>query len=69
MTVTTGCSAVDDVMNVSGHRIPRSRSALVDHKKVAEAAGAAAKTSGRGQAIVAYVTLKGATQRGDARRA
>ena len=46
---------VDDVMNVSGHRIStiEVESALVDHPAVAEAA---AQT---GQAIVAFVTLKG----------
>ena len=52
---------IDDVMNVSGHRIStiEVESALVDHPRVAEAAvvGRADKTTG--QAIVAYVTLKG----------
>jgi acetyl-CoA synthetase len=51
---------VDDVMNVSGHRISTTEveSALVDHPAVAEAAvvGAADPTSG--QAIVAFVTLR-----------
>jgi acetyl-CoA synthetase len=52
---------VDDVMNVSGHRIStiEVESALVDHKKVAEAAVCGRKDERTGQAIVAYVTLKG----------
>ena len=53
---------VDDVMNVSGHRIStiEVESALVDHHDVAEAAVAArATTPTTGQAIVAFVTLKG----------
>ncbi len=52
---------VDDVMNVSGHRIStiEVESALVDHPKVAEAAVAARSDATTGQAIVAYVTLKG----------
>ena len=52
---------VDDVMNVSGHRIStiEVESALVDHKEVAEAAVAARNDPLTGQAIVAFVTLKG----------
>jgi acetyl-CoA synthetase len=52
---------VDDVMNVSGHRIStiEVESALVDHKEVAEAAVAARNDAMTGQAIVAFVTLKG----------
>jgi acetyl-CoA synthetase len=52
---------VDDVMNVSGHRIStiEVESALVDHRKVAEAAVCGRKDDRTGQAIVAYVTLKG----------
>jgi acetyl-CoA synthetase len=52
---------VDDVMNVSGHRIStiEVESALVDHRKVAEAAVIGRADSITGQAIVAYVTLKG----------
>jgi acetyl-CoA synthetase len=52
---------VDDVMNVSGHRIStiEIESALVDHKKVAEAAVCGRADERTGQAIVAYVTLKG----------
>src|SRR5919198_873372 len=52
---------VDDVMNVSGHRIStiEVESALVDHPEVAEAAVCSRKDSTTGEAIVAYVTLKG----------
>jgi acetyl-CoA synthetase len=55
---------VDDVMNVSGHRIStiEVESALVDHPRVAEAAVAARSDATTGQAIVAYVTLKGDEQ-------
>src|SRR5207237_772901 len=51
---------VDDVMNVSGHRIStiEVESALVDHKEVAEAAVCSRKDATTGEAIVAYVTLK-----------
>jgi acetyl-CoA synthetase len=52
---------VDDVMNVSGHRIStiEVESALVDHQQVAEAAVAARADERTGQAIVAFVSLKG----------
>jgi acetyl-CoA synthetase len=52
---------VDDVMNVSGHRIStiEVESALVDHPRVAEAAVCGRNDTLTGQAIVAYVTLKG----------
>jgi acetyl-CoA synthetase len=55
---------VDDVMNVSGHRIStiEVESALVDHSKVAEAAVCGRKDETTGQAIVAFVTLKGTEQ-------
>ncbi|MBV8256965.1 MAG: AMP-binding protein, partial [Actinobacteria bacterium] len=51
---------VDDVMNVSGHRIStiEVESALVDHHDVAEAAVTSRKDATTGEAIVAYVTLK-----------
>ncbi len=51
---------VDDVMNVSGHRIStiEVESALVDHPDVAEAAVTSRKDATTGEAIVAYVTLK-----------
>jgi acetyl-CoA synthetase len=52
---------VDDVMNVSGHRIStiEVESALVDHPSVAEAAVCGRTDASTGQAIVAFVTLKG----------
>ncbi len=52
---------IDDVMNVSGHRIStiEVESALVDHPTVAEAAVCGRSDPQTGQAIVAYVTLKG----------
>ena len=58
---------VDDVMNVSGHRISTTEveSALVDNPKVAEAAVVGAKDDLTGQAIIAFVTLKGDTERTD----
>jgi acetyl-CoA synthetase len=51
---------VDDVMNVSGHRISTAEveSALVDNPDVAEAAVVGAKDETTGQAIVAFVTVK-----------
>lgn len=51
---------VDDVMNVSGHRIGTAEveSALVDHPLVAEAAVIGAADEIKGQAIVAFVNLK-----------
>jgi len=51
---------VDDVMNVSGHRISTTEveSALVDHQDVAEAAVIGKEDPQTGQRIVAFVTLK-----------
>ena len=51
---------VDDVMNISGHRISTSEveSALVGHDSVAEAAVVGADDATTGQAIVAYVILR-----------
>jgi len=51
---------VDDVMNVSGHRISTMEveSALVDHPEVAEAAVIGKKDEIKGEAIAAFVTLK-----------
>ena len=51
---------VDDVMNVSGHRISTMEveSALVDHHEVAEAAVIGKKDDIKGEAIAAFVTLK-----------
>ena len=55
---------VDDVMNISGHRIStlEVESALVDHPSVAEAAVVGRADSTTGQAIAAFVTLKGGNQ-------
>jgi acetyl-CoA synthetase len=52
---------VDDVMNVSGHRISTTEveSALVSHPAVAEAAVVGAADATTGQAIFAYVILRG----------
>jgi acetyl-CoA synthetase len=52
---------VDDVMNISGHRISTTEveHALVSHPKVAEAAVVGAADATTGQAIVAFVTVKG----------
>ena len=51
---------VDDVMNISGHRISTTEveSALVSHPSVAEAAVVGANDPTTGQAIIAYVTLR-----------
>jgi acetyl-CoA synthetase len=52
---------VDDVMNISGHRISTTEieHALVGHPSVAEAAVVGASDPTTGQAIVAFVTVKG----------
>ena len=52
---------VDDVMNISGHRISTTEveSALVSHQAVAEAAVVGAKDEITGQGIVAFVILRG----------
>jgi acetyl-CoA synthetase len=52
---------VDDVMNVSGHRISTTEveSALVSHPTVAEAAVVGATDPTTGQGIVAFVILRG----------
>jgi acetyl-CoA synthetase len=51
---------VDDVMNVSGHRLSTTEieSALVSHPKVAEAAVVGANDPDTGQAVCAYVILR-----------
>ena len=51
---------VDDVMNVSGHRISTTEveSAIVSHPGVAEAAVVGVADAMTGQAIIAYVTLR-----------
>ena len=52
---------VDDVMNISGHRISTTEveSALVSHPAVAEAAVVGAADEMTGQGIVAFVILRG----------
>lgn len=52
---------VDDVMNVSGHRLSTTEieSALVSHPSVAEAAVVGASDDTTGQAVVAFVILRG----------
>ncbi|HEX3375725.1 MAG TPA: acetate--CoA ligase [Candidatus Acidoferrales bacterium] len=58
---------VDDVMNVSGHRIStyEVESALVDHHSVAEAAVIGKTHEIKGQGISAFVTLKEGIQSSD----
>ncbi|MGT2425117.1 acetate--CoA ligase [Amnibacterium kyonggiense] len=53
---------VDDVMNVAGHRLSTTEieSALVSNPKVAEAAVVGASDETTGQAVVAFVILRGA---------
>ena len=59
---------VDDVMNISGHRISTMEveSALVSHPAVAEAAVVGATDDLTGQAIAAFVTLLGTATESDA---
>ncbi len=61
---------VDDVINVSGHRLGTMEieSALVSHPTVAEAAVVGRPDDMKGQAVVAFVTLEGGRQ-GDAQAA
>jgi acetyl-CoA synthetase len=58
---------VDDVMNVSGHRISTTEveSALVSHESVAEAAVVGAEDAITGQGIVAFVILRGGIEHAD----
>jgi len=59
---------VDDVMNVSGHRLSTTEieSALVSHPSVAEAAVVGAADETTGQAVIAFVILRGdAVNNGD----
>jgi acetyl-CoA synthetase len=55
---------IDDVLNVAGHRIGTAEveSALVSHQKVAEAAVVGRPDDLKGQALVAFVTLKSGVQ-------
>lgn len=58
---------VDDVLNVSGHRLGTMEveSALVDHPAVAEAAVVGAPHEIKGQAVIAFVTLKAGFERSE----
>jgi acetyl-CoA synthetase len=55
---------IDDVVNVSGHRLSTAEveSAIVAHEKVAEAAVIGQSDEHTGQAICAFVTLRGGTE-------
>ena len=59
---------IDDVINVSGHRLGTAEieSALVAHEKVAEAAVVGYPHDLKGQSIYAYVTLKTGVEKSDA---
>jgi len=59
---------IDDVINVSGHRMGTAEveSALVAHKSVAEAAVVGMPHDIKGQGIYAYVTLKTGVEKSDA---
>ena len=61
---------VDDVINVSGHRLGTAEveSALVAHAKVAEAAVVGYPHDIKGQGIYAYVTLKSGNEPNEALR-
>jgi len=62
---------IDDVMNVSGHRISTTEieHALVGHPAVVEAAVVGASDPTTGQAVVAFVTIKGEGAEGEAGQA
>lgn len=59
---------VDDVMNVSGHRLSTTEieSALVSHPSVAEAAVVGATDETTGQAVIGFVILRGGAQDSEA---
>ena len=59
---------IDDVLNVAGHRIGTAEieSALVSHRGVAEAAAVGRPDDLKGQALVAFVTLKPGNEPGEA---
>ncbi|MBS1844834.1 MAG: acetate--CoA ligase [Actinobacteria bacterium] len=58
---------IDDVVNVSGHRLSTAEveSAIVAHEAVAEAAVIGQSDPDTGQAICAFVTLRGGTEPSD----
>jgi acetyl-CoA synthetase len=59
---------IDDVLNISGHRIGTAEveSALVSHPAVAEAAAVGRPDDFKGQALVVFVTLKAGNKASDA---
>jgi acetyl-CoA synthetase len=59
---------VDDVLNVSGHRMSTAEieSAIVSHEKVAEAAAIGQADEDTGQSVCAFVTLEGSLEGDDA---
>jgi acetyl-CoA synthetase len=59
---------VDDVLNVSGHRMSTAEieSAIVSHEKVAEAAVIGQADEDTGQSVCAFVTLEGSLEGDDA---
>jgi acetyl-CoA synthetase len=61
---------VDDVLNVSGHRLSTMEieSATVSHPKVAEAAAVGRPDEMKGQGVVVFVTLEGTASPSDALR-
>src|ERR671931_2348633 len=58
---------IDDVVNVSGHRLSTAEveSAIVSHPKVAEAAVIGQQDEDTGQSIAAFVILEGENDEGD----
>jgi acetyl-CoA synthetase len=58
---------IDDVINVSGHRMSTAEieSAVVSHRRVAECAVIGQTDEDTGQAVCAFVTLEGAENEGD----
>ncbi|WP_420468312.1 acetate--CoA ligase [Panacagrimonas sp.] len=62
---------IDDVLNVSGHRLGTMEieSALVSHPRVAEAAVVGRPHEVKGESVFAFVTCKGARPQGDAAEA
>ena len=61
---------IDDVLNVSGHRLGTMEieSALVSHPKVAEAAVVGKPHEIKGESVFAYVVCRGARPTGDTRK-
>jgi acetyl-CoA synthetase len=61
---------IDDVLNVSGHRLStiEIESALVSHPNVAEAAAVGRPDELKGEAVAVFVTLRGAEPNEDLRK-